>query len=50
MTFDAGVIPGDADGDGKVNVTDIVSVVNIILSDPVTARESLFPHTFHTKV
>ncbi|MBQ8716028.1 MAG: leucine-rich repeat protein [Prevotella sp.] len=32
---------GDANGDGVVNVTDIVSVVNIILSDPVAARELL---------
>ena len=31
----------DTNGDGVVNVTDIVSVVNIILSDPVAARELL---------
>jgi len=31
----------DVNSDGEVNVTDIVSVVNIILSNPVTARELL---------
>jgi len=38
---DGFTVPGDANGDGVVNVTDIVSVVNIILSDPVAARELL---------
>ncbi len=34
VTFGAGVILGDANGDGVVNVTDIVEIVNAILGHP----------------
>ena len=34
VTFGASYIPGDANGDGNVNVTDIVEIVNDILGHP----------------
>lgn len=34
VTFGASYIPGDANGDGNVNVTDIVGIVNDILGHP----------------
>ncbi len=34
VTFGASYIPGDANGDGKVNVTDIVEIVSYIMGKP----------------
>lgn len=34
----SGLLPGDADGNGKVTVTDIAAIIDLVLGKPAASR------------